>query len=130
MFLSYGIVIEETPMIFGNGVVIIELLLLCVAKWKYRTRLYRPDIQHRYQYSNSNIPNTVFEEDVEMNIGENLYDDPNINKYEMQNVRRRHSSSGSNENSWVFNYFCFNEFNGDEFVLFCVVAAKYIEGVD
>lgn len=101
MFLSYGIVIEETPMIYGNGIVIIELLLLCIAKWKYSTRLYIPDTRHRYQYSNSNIPNTTFEEDVEMNIDDNLYDVPNINNYEMQNIRRRHSSSSSNENSWL-----------------------------
>ena len=88
-------------MIYGNCGVLLELFLLCFAKWKYRTRLYRPDTQIGYHYSNSNIPNTIFDQDVEMNIGENLYDDPNINKYEMQNIRRRHSSSGSNENGWL-----------------------------
>lgn len=106
MFLTYGIIIDEIPMIFGNSGVIIELLILCFAKWKYRPRGNRFDNNFdntfRYQNSNSSIPRIVFEEDVENNVNENLYNDPNDNHYELQNIRRRHSSSGSNnENSWM-----------------------------
>lgn len=102
MFLTYGIIIDEIPMIYGNGCVIIELLILCFAKWKYRPQGNRYDNNYRYQYSNSSIPQIVFEEDVENNLSESLYNDPNDNNYELQNIRRRHSSSGSNnENSWM-----------------------------
>lgn len=100
MFLTYGIIIDEIPMIYGNGIVIIELIILCFAKWKYRPR--SNEFDYRYQYSNSNIPQVVFEEDVENNLNDSLYNDPNDNNYELQNIRRRHSSSGSpNENSWM-----------------------------
>ena len=101
LLLTYSIIIKEIPMIYGNSGVLLELILLCFAKWKYRPRQYRPEFQYRYYNSNSNIQNTVFDQDVEMNINDNLYDNPNLNNYEMQTVRRRHSSSGSNEGSWL-----------------------------
>lgn len=102
MFLTYGIIIDEIPMIYGNGCVIIELLILCFAKWKYRPRRNTFDYNFRYQNSNASIPQIVFEEDVENNVNENLYNEPHNNNYELLNIRRRHSSSGSNnENSWM-----------------------------
>lgn len=101
MFLSYGIIIDEIPMIYGNSGVIVELLILCYAKWKYRIKnnyIYN----FKNQYSNSNLPEIVYDKDIEMNINDNLYNETTINNYEMQNIRRRHSSSGSNnENSWM-----------------------------
>jgi len=96
MFLTYGIIIDEIPMIYGNGGVIIELLLLCFAKWKYRP--IRNEFDYRYQNSNSNIPKIVFEEDVENNLSESLYHDPSSIMFELSDtIRRRHSSSGSRE---------------------------------
>lgn len=98
MFLTYGIIIDEIPMIYGNGGVIIELLILCFAKWKYRTIQNDYDYNYRYQNSNSNIPRIVFEEDVENNLSESLYNDPNSIMFELSDtIRRRHSSSGSRE---------------------------------
>lgn len=98
MFLTYGIIIDEIPMIYGNGGVIIELLILCFAKWKYRTIQNDYDYNYRYQNSNSNIPRIVFEEDVENNLNESLYDNPNSIMFELSDtIRRRHSSSGSRE---------------------------------
>ena len=98
MFLTYGIIIDEIPMIYGNGGVIIELLILCFAKWKYRTIQNDYDYNYRYQNSNSNIPSIVFEEDVENNLSESLYDNPNSIMFELSDtIRRRHSSSGSRE---------------------------------
>jgi len=98
MFLTYGIIIDEIPMIYGNGGVIIELLILCFAKWKYRTIQNDYDYNYRYQNSNSNIPRIVFEEDVENNLSESLYDNPNSIMFELSDtIRRRHSSSGSRE---------------------------------
>ena len=98
MFLTYGIIIDEIPMIYGNGGVIIELLILCFAKWKYRTIQNDYDYNYRYQNSNSNIPRIVFEEDVENNLSESLYDNPNSIMFELSDtIRRRHSSSSSRE---------------------------------
>lgn len=101
--LTYSIIIKEIPMIYGNSGVLLELFLLCFAKWKYRPRRNRFNNNNfRYQYNNSNIPQMVLEQDIEMNINDNLYDNPNQNNYEMHNIRRRHSSSGSsNESSWM-----------------------------
>ena len=101
MFLTYGFIIDQIPMIYGNGVVIIELLILCFAKWKYSIKRNNYDYSFRHQNSNSNIPEIILEEDIEMNLSDNLYNKPNDNNYEMQNIRRRNSSTSSNEGSWM-----------------------------
>lgn len=92
VLLTYGIIIEEIPMIYGNGGVLIELLLLCFAKWKFRNNNNRRNSNsYHYRSDSSNMENGIGHD--------SLYEVPGGINYEMQNIRRRNSSSDNMEGS-------------------------------
>lgn len=92
MFLTYGIIIDEIPMIYGNGGVIIELIILCFAKWKFRNNNNRRNSNiYHYRSDSSNMENGIGHD--------SLYEFPGGINYEMQNIRRRNSSSDNMEGS-------------------------------
>lgn len=58
--LTYSILIFQVPLIYGNSGILVELLMLCYMKWRWRNRIHETphnlvDMHNRFEKYNQNL---------------------------------------------------------------------------